>query len=107
MPRVGVVGAPDRELLRIGNPHIRAHAAEGILFRRVLELGARTNGLQSQTFSDRDFESIMAAQLSGNHSKIKQRLDNLRQSVSPPWRADEKAAAMAAWILLHGYLRRA
>jgi hypothetical protein len=100
--KVGVVGALDRDLLRIGNPHIRAHAAEGILFRRVLELGARTNGLKSQTFSDRDFEKVAAAHLSGNHSKIKQRLDNLRQTVSPPWRADEKAAAMAAWIVLHG-----
>src|SRR3954452_10284343 len=29
--KVGVVGAPERDLARIGNPHIRAHAAEGIL----------------------------------------------------------------------------
>ena len=100
--KVGVVGAPERDLLRIGNPHIRAHAAEGILFRRVLESGASANGLTSQTFSDRDFDKVAAAQLGGSHSKIKQRLDNLRQSVSPPWRADEKAAAMAAWIVLHG-----
>src|SRR5947199_9239518 len=27
---VGVVGSPDRALERIGHPHIRAHAAEGI-----------------------------------------------------------------------------
>ena len=32
---IGVVGSPDRKLDRIGNPHIRAHAAEGILFRRA------------------------------------------------------------------------
>ena len=35
---VGIVGAPDRDLARIANPHIRAHAAEGVLFRRVLDL---------------------------------------------------------------------
>ena len=29
------------------------------------------------------------------------RLDELRQSVSSPWRADEKQAAMAAWVVLH------
>src|SRR2546422_727739 len=40
VPSVGVVGSPDRQLDRIGNPHIRAHAAEGILFRRVLEIAA-------------------------------------------------------------------
>src|SRR5712691_8822362 len=37
---IGVVGSPDRKLEHIGNPHIRAHAAEGILFRRVLEVAA-------------------------------------------------------------------
>src|SRR5262249_10495751 len=35
---IGVVGSPDRDLERIGNRHMRAHAAEGILFRRVLEV---------------------------------------------------------------------
>ena len=98
---VGVVGAPDRDLARIGNPHIRAHAAEGVLFRRVLEIGAESNGLKWQSFSDREFDGAVAMRLSANYSRIKQRLDDLRQSVSPPWRADEKQAAMAAWIVLH------
>ena len=98
---VGVVGAPDRDLARIGNPHIRAHAAEGVLFRQVLELGAAANGLKCKSFSDRDFD-IVAAKLNKNYSKVRKSLDNLRQSVSPPWRTDEKQAAMAAWIVLHG-----
>jgi len=98
---VGVVGAPDRNLARIGNPHIRAHAGEGVLFRRVLEIGAESNGLKWQVFSDREFDGAVAMRLSANYSRIKQRLDDLRQSVSPPWRADEKQAAMAAWIVLH------
>src|SRR6266850_1841761 len=51
----GIVGAPDRDLARIGNPHIRAHAAEGVLFRRVLDLAAQSNGLKWQVFSDRKF----------------------------------------------------
>ena len=33
---IGVVGSVDRELSKIGNYHIRAHAAEGLLFRQVL-----------------------------------------------------------------------
>ena len=33
-----VVGAPERKLGAIGNPHIRAHAAEGVLFRRSWKL---------------------------------------------------------------------
>jgi hypothetical protein len=99
---VAVIGAPDRDLVRIGNPHIRAHAAEGVLFRRVLELGASSNELRWQGFSDREFEKAAAGQLAAKYSNIKQSLDRLRQSVSPPWRTDEKQAAMAAWIVLHG-----
>jgi hypothetical protein len=48
---VGVVGSPDRDLERIGNRHMRAHAAEGILFRRVLEAAARKHGLRSRSLS--------------------------------------------------------
>ena len=99
---VGVVGAPDRNLARIGNPHIRAHAGEGVLFRRVLEIGAESNGLKWQVFSDRESDGAVAMRLSSKYSKIRQSLDNLRQSVPPPWRMDEKQAALAAWIVLHG-----
>lgn len=99
---VGVVGAPDRDLARIGNPHIRAHAAEGVLFRHVLELAAEANGVKCRAFSDRDFDKAVAAELSQNYLKIRKSLDHLRKSVSPPWRTDEKQAAMAAWIMLHG-----
>ena len=97
----GIVGAPDRELARIGNPHIRAHAAEGVLFRHALELGARSNGLKLRAFSDRDFDKSAAAELGGDYAGLKQRLDHLRQAVAPPWRADEKHAAMAAWMVLN------
>lgn len=38
-----VVGSAPRSLDRIGNQHIRAHAAEGILFRRVLEVASEHN----------------------------------------------------------------
>src|SRR5215831_1033930 len=97
----GIVGAPDRDLARIGNPHIRAHAAEGLLFRRVLEAGAESNRLKWQSFPDREFDKSISAQRT-DHLKIKQRLENLRRSVSAPWRTDENQAAMAAWIVLHG-----
>ena len=98
---VGVVGAPDRDLARIGNPHIRAHAGEGILFRRVLEVGAEANRLKWRSFSDRDFDQAAAAVVGADYSKMKRKLDDLRPSVTTPWRADEKQAAMAAWVVLH------
>ncbi|HEX7721057.1 MAG TPA: hypothetical protein VF397_02790 [Pyrinomonadaceae bacterium] len=99
---VGIVGAPDRDLARIGNPHIRAHAGEGVLFRRVLDLAAQSNGLKWQVFSDRNFDETIAAKLGVKHLPVKQSLSDLGRAIPPPWRADEKQAAMAAWFVLSG-----
>src|SRR5438874_2526033 len=50
---VATVGAKDRNVASIGNPHIRAHAAEGILFRRVLDDAAQKSGLLARAFAER------------------------------------------------------
>jgi len=97
---VGIVGAPDRDLARIGNPHIRAHAGEGVLFRRVLDLAAQSNGLKWQVFSDRKFDEMMAEKLGAKYARVKRTLSELSRSVPSPWRSDEKQAAMAAWLAL-------
>jgi len=98
---VGIVGARDRDLARIGNNHIRAHAAEGVLFRRVLDLAAEANGLNRRTFPDRDFDALAATELGAKSAEVKQKILSLGRSVPAPWRADEKQAAMAAWLVLH------
>ena len=96
----GVVGSKDQDLERIGNYHIRAHAAEGILFRRVLELAAEARGLRTQTFPDRELERTAASELKLSPAAIKQVLIDLGRSLDPPWRAGEKQAALAAWLTL-------
>ena len=99
---VGIVGARDRDLARIGNYHIRAHAAEGVLFRHVLDLAAEANGLKWRTFADKQFDQIAAAELGPKAASVKKTLSEMGRVVSPPWRADEKQAATAAWLVLHG-----
>jgi hypothetical protein len=99
---VGIVGAKDRDLARIGNYHIRAHAAEGILFRRVLDLAAEANGLKRRTFSDRELDQTTATELGAQSAGLKRKLNDLGRTLDPPWRADEKQAATAAWLVLHG-----
>jgi hypothetical protein len=98
---VGIVGAPDRELARIGNFHIRAHAAEGVLFRQVLNVAAEANSLKWQIFSDKDFEGTATAKLGPKASRVKRHISELGRTVPSPWRADEKQAALAAWLMLH------
>ncbi len=97
---VGIVGAPDRDLARIGNFHIRAHAAEGVLFRTVLNLAAEANGLKWRLIPDKDFEQLTKSELGAKASRIKRQISELGRTVPAPWRADEKQAALAAWLVL-------
>ena len=60
---VGIAGSRNRDLAKIGNYHIRAHAAEGLLFRQVLESGARANKLDCRTFVERDLPVQAASEL--------------------------------------------
>jgi hypothetical protein len=98
---VATVGAKDRNLASIGNPHIRAHAAEGVLFRRVLDHAAQENDLLSRAFAEREFDQILKQELGAKSSSVKKKLDEAARALPPPWRADEKLAAMAAWLVLH------
>jgi len=98
---VGIVGANDRDLARIGNYHIRAHAAEGVLFRRVLDRAAEANGLSWRKFPDKKFDDLAGAELGRRSEAVKRQMNELSRVVAPPWRSDEKQAATAAWIVLH------
>ncbi len=91
---IAVVGPGDRALERIGNPHIRAHAAEGVLFRRVLEEAAAAMRLRCRGMSD------PASEIGRTRAEITRNLARLGRAAGPPWRSDEKAAATAAWIAL-------
>jgi len=94
----GIVGSPDRNLERIGNRHIRAHAAEGILFRRVLESASHRQGLRCRSFSDRTLDQVAASEFGAG--RLKSTLVTLGQSAGKPWRIDERLAASAAWLAL-------
>ena len=91
----GIVGAPERRLEKIGSAHIRAHAAEGVLFRQVLEAAAEKNGLVKRTLDERKLNEIAATELGFSAATLEGRLTDLGRAVGRPWRADEKAAAAA------------
>jgi hypothetical protein len=96
--QIGIVGAPQRSLEKIGSPHIRAHAAEGVLFRHVLELAAENNGIRYRTFEEQKLKTLAAAELRIPGADLEQRLVALGRAIGRPWRADEKAAAASAWL---------
>ena len=93
---IAVVGSADRDLQRIGNPHIRAHAAEGILFRHAIEVAAGRCGVAARQFSDPDFDQTAAEELRRDVDYVMSVVTAIGRSAGRPWRADERAAATAA-----------
>jgi len=97
---VGIAGSADRDLTKIGNYHIRAHAAEGLLFRQVLEFAARANKLPHRTFIEKSLQPQAASELGFTVTKLNNSLTNLGRALGPPWRANQRVAASAAWLAL-------
>jgi multidrug resistance efflux pump len=96
----GLVVGSDIDPERIANLHIRAHASEGRLFRTVLEQAARRCDLESRTFVERNLFQQATRALDRPEADLKRTVTELGRSQAGPWRAEEKAAALAAWLVL-------
>ncbi|MGH7534593.1 MAG: hypothetical protein ACREMG_03305 [Gemmatimonadales bacterium] len=97
---IGIVIASATDPDRITNPHIRAHASEGRLFRTVVEQAAAHCDLGSRTLLERELLAGAAEALGKSAADLRRAVTVLGRSLGGPWRADEKAAALAAWLLL-------
>jgi hypothetical protein len=84
----------------IGNEHIRAHALEGRLFRTALERAARAARLSCSTHLERGLYAAATTRLKRPAAELKRRVTALGHALAGPWRADEKAATLAAWMAL-------
>ena len=84
----------------IANPHIRAHALEGRLFRTVLEDALRSREIQCAIFTEREVYPRASNLLGRSPGQIRRAIAELGHSANGPWRADQKVAALAAWMSL-------
>jgi len=84
----------------IGNDHIRIHAMEGRLFREVVIDAAERGGVRCSVWRERDLYAAAARQLKIDEIVLKKRLAALGEKVEDGWRAEQKAAALAAWMVL-------
>ena len=83
----------------IGNQHMRAHANEGRLFRTVLEEALRASGIEPLTIVEKQLAAEAA--LHGiSPAACAKTLDSFGRTLGRPWTAEEKAAALGAWIVL-------
>ena len=86
----------------IANDHIRIHALEGQLFRTVVQDGLARHHLACSTWRERDLVQVATKQLGRSERRLQDVLATLGRGAAGPWRAEQKRAALAAWIVLEG-----
>lgn len=84
----------------IGNDHIRIHAMEGQLFRTVVIDAAEKYGLKCTVRRERDLYADAARVLKKPEAAIRKILTEIGRGAGGGWRAEHKAAALSAWMLL-------
>jgi hypothetical protein len=84
----------------VGNPHIRAHANEGRLFRTVVEDALKLHGIQCEVIVEKQLAARAAARLRCRPADLTRTLAAFGKTIGGQWRADDKAAATAAWLAL-------
>jgi hypothetical protein len=100
--RANLVVGSDIDPAKIANPHIRAHALEGRLFRTVLEDALRSHGMGCSAILERHAYEQAAKVLKKSEKELRQLLTQLGRTLDGPWRSDDKLAALAAWMALAG-----
>jgi hypothetical protein len=96
----GVVAGSLIDPKTIGNDHIRIHAMEGQLFRDVLIDGAERSGVTCSVWRERDLYGAAEKQLKTAATVLRKKLTALGEGAPDGWRAEHKAAALAAWMVL-------
>jgi hypothetical protein len=97
---VGVVVGSLIDPKSIANDHIRIHAMEGQLFRTVVIDAAEARGLRCQVRRERDLYRDAAQALRKPEPAIRAALTAIGRGIEGGWRAEQKAAALSAWMLL-------
>jgi hypothetical protein len=80
--------------------HALIHTADGNHFREALAAGCAAQGLPVIRIRQRDLAAAAAAELGRSPEELRTRVAQLGRDVGSPWGADQKGAALIAWLLL-------
>jgi hypothetical protein len=100
--RVGVVVGSLIDPATIGNEHIRIHAMEGRLFREVVTSAAEKRGFACVVVRERDLMDAASKALKQPEASLRRALAQCDHPLDGPWRAEQKSAALAAWLVSAG-----
>jgi len=84
----------------VANAHIRAHALEGQLFRSVLQESLHAHCIVTDVLIERDAYARAAVQLKQSNENVRWAIQKFGRDRKAPWRAEQKLAAVAAWVAL-------
>ena len=96
--RASLVVGSRLDPVTIANPHIRAHALEGQLFRSALEQALDAHGIHTGILLERDAYATAAARLKKSIDDVRRTVQDLGRTIQGSWRAEQKLAAVAAWF---------
>jgi hypothetical protein len=80
--------------------HPMIHTAEGEFFRNAIREACRGMGIAVTGVRERDLFGSAAEKLNFPAARIKSKMEELRHSTGSPWTADQKNAAVAAFLAL-------
>jgi hypothetical protein len=84
----------------IANDHIRTHALEGQLFRGVVQDAASRTNVPCSVWRERDLYASAADVLERPEHTLRAELKAMGAELAGSWRAEQKLAALAAWLIV-------
>jgi hypothetical protein len=91
---------PASSLAAILASHALIHAAEGDLFRDALARAAEACRLPLTRVREKELLAEAGRALRLGEEALRARLNAMGKEIGPPWRQDEKLAALVAWLCL-------
>lgn len=80
--------------------HALIHTADGQHFRAALQAGCAAQGLPATRIRQRDLVTLAGAELKRSPEELRAQVARLGREIGAPWGADQKGAALIAWLLL-------
>ncbi len=93
-------GRPATTLAATLASHALIHTAEGELFRDALTHASEHCGLPITRVRERELYACGATELGIPVDELQRHLTELGRPIGPPWRQDEKHAALVGWLAL-------
>jgi hypothetical protein len=100
---VGVLDSAGRKgdsLSSILASHALIHSADGDHFRNAVDAAARRIGCAVRRIRARELDTQAEAGLHRSSAVLRETVNGIGRLVGPPWGADQKMAALFAWLLL-------